>query len=149
MSSSKINTLFYSPSVVIFLSDKMLNLSLVFVETVFKSINGCLLFSFQRSKGIWCVYRQAAKRKASCEFSAHPLLAVPEEAQVTLMASSCSSGQPRREKSTQAASNCGACTYTHTPKKYSISQELNSTRKYCFWRSSNPPKYWKLHKGLE
>lgn len=95
------------------------------------------------------MYEQQAKRKASYEFSAHLLLPVPEEAQVNLMASSCSLVQPRTQRSTWAASNCGACSYTHTPKQYSTSQELNSTGKYWFQRSSKPPKYWKLNIDLQ
>lgn len=47
MSSSKITPFFYSPSLVIFLSDKTLDLTLAFVKTVLKSINGCLHFPFQ------------------------------------------------------------------------------------------------------
>lgn len=50
MSSSKITPFFYSPSLVIFLSDKTLDLTLAFVKTVLKSINGCLHFPFLCSK---------------------------------------------------------------------------------------------------
>jgi len=49
MTSSIITSFFYHPSIVIFLYDKMLNSSLVFVKTVFKCINGCLS-SFLHSK---------------------------------------------------------------------------------------------------
>jgi len=92
------------------------------------------------------MYRQQAKRKASREFSALHLLLVPEETPV--MASSHSLGQPWGEKSTQAASDCGACTCTHPPKQRSTSREPNSAGKYCFQRSSKPPKYRKVNIDL-
>lgn len=141
MSSSKITPFFYSPSLVIFLSDKMLDVTLVFVKTVLKSINGCLHFPFLCSKANSHEYRQQTKWKSSSEFSAHHLLLIAEEAQVTLAASSRSLDQPQTKKSTWAASDYGGCAYAHTLKHCSTSQELNSTEKQCFRRASKPLKH--------